>query len=60
MGGHTQYGEFANLKQALIAWNDTIEQYEGLRMLWLVHGEIKRTKTSQNLYKYVLVMRFSK
>lgn len=55
MGGHTQFGAFNELDEAVIFWINCKKEYEFEKGLFLVCGEIKYDGTS-----YKLAMRFSK
>ena len=56
MGGHTQLGEFATLDEAVKAWKETVEKFEGEYKLWFKTGQIIKQDPNG---KYQLSMRFT-
>ena len=57
MGGHTQYGDFDTLEEAVQAWDDTIAKVSGEWGLFLRAGAITYDSSHE---KYKLAMRFTK
>ncbi len=57
MGGHTQYGDFDTLEEAVQAWDDTIAKASGEWGLFLRAGSITYDSSHG---KYKLAMRFTK
>lgn len=57
MGGHTQYGEFHTIDEAIKVWKETTLKCVNGYHLWLRSGQIIYDDESK-LYK--LAMRFSK
>lgn len=57
MGGHTQFGEFISLSEAVKAWYQAMSIYEAEYYLRLSFAQITYNSKTK---KYKLAMRFTK